>query len=264
MFVLCPHCQFLVALDPVSGLPPEQCPRCHDALQPPIPSELSPPINTPELSPIDQERPPPADDSDPAIDEQANAVAPPDAPAPAPAADAASSNPQTSVFDDLPVKTSTASPRYRWRIPTIIAGLTCLLLLQMLLADWVPLAADARWRPMLSMLCDTLSCRLPPWHEADAFTLLERDVRPDPIRAGVLHVTASFRNDARWAQPWPSLLLTLSDVDGRVAGIRLFTPRDYQAPGTTQMTLASGQSVRITVDILEPSRQVVAFTFDFR
>src|SRR5207342_3847653 len=28
MFVLCPHCQFLVAVDPISGLPPARCPRC--------------------------------------------------------------------------------------------------------------------------------------------------------------------------------------------------------------------------------------------
>ncbi len=117
---------------------------------------------------------------------------------------------------------------------------------------------------MLSTLCDILRCRLPAWHEPDAFTLLERDVRPDPQRGGILHVTASFRNDARWAQPWPSLLLTLSDVDGRVAGTRLFTPRDYQASGTTQKTLASGQDARIAIDILEPTPQVVAFTFDFR
>src|SRR5688572_26010311 len=34
MFVLCPHCQFLVALDPVSGIPPQRCPRCEVALQP--------------------------------------------------------------------------------------------------------------------------------------------------------------------------------------------------------------------------------------
>ena len=34
MFVLCPHCQFLVALDPASGQPPLRCPRCEEALQP--------------------------------------------------------------------------------------------------------------------------------------------------------------------------------------------------------------------------------------
>lgn len=264
MFVLCPHCQFLVALDPVSDLPPDRCPRCHDALQPSIPPEVSPPIDTPELLPVDPELPPPLEEPDIAIDEAPNAVVPPHAPEPAPIPGATSSNSHAPVFAGLAVKTSIASPSYRWRIPSIIAGLTCLLLLQMLLADWVPLAADARWRPMLSMLCDTLRCSLPPWHEPDAFTLLERDVRPDPQRGGVLHVTASFRNDARWAQPLPSLLLTLSDIDGRVAGTRLFTPRDYQASGTTQKTLASGQGVRIAIDILEPRPHVVAFTFDFR
>ncbi len=263
MFVLCPHCQFLVALDPVSSLPPELCPRCHDALRPSIPPDVSPPNDTTAL-PVDPGLPPPLDEPDLAIDEASQAVLTPEAMEPAPTPGATSSSTHASVFAGIPVKTSIAAPRTRWRIPSTIAGLTCLLLLQMLVADWGPLAADARWRPILSMLCDTLRCRLPPWREPDAFTLLERDVRPDPQRGGVLHVTANFRNDARWAQPLPSLLLTLSDVNGRVAGARLFTPRDYQASGATQSTLASGQGMRIAIDIREPRPQVVAFTFDFR
>jgi hypothetical protein len=260
MFILCPHCQFLVAVDPISGLPPEHCPRCHEALQPLIGSDSSPPIDAPVLPSVEPELPSQADESDLAIEEGSNPVAPPQAPTP----DVAPSDPQAPVFADLPEKSAIASPHHRWRIPFASAGLTCLLLLQMLLADWVPLAADARWRPMLSMLCNTLRCSLPPWHDPDAFTLLQRDVRPDPQHTGVLHVTAGIRNDARWAQRWPLLLLTLSDADGRVVGTRLFTPRDYLASGTTQKTLGSGQGVRIAIDILEPTPQVVAFTFDFR
>ena len=32
MFVLCPHCHFLVATDPASGQPPLRCVRCHGLL----------------------------------------------------------------------------------------------------------------------------------------------------------------------------------------------------------------------------------------
>lgn len=264
MFILCPHCQFLVALDPVSGSPPEGCPRCHGDMQPTVASDPSPTAATPAGHPVDAQLPPQADKIDEAhlvVDKRSDAVAPPQVLAPS----AGFFRPQPPLFAGSSEKIqAAAASNPHWRIPSAIAGLTCLLLLQMLLADWIPLAADARWRPVLSTLCNTLGCSLPPWHEPQAFTLLERDVRADPLRSGVLHVTAGFRNDARWEQPWPSLLLTLSDVDGRVAGSRLLTPRDFQATGPTQKTLASGQSVRIAIDILEPTPQVVAFTFDFR
>jgi hypothetical protein len=53
----------------------------------------------------------------------------------------------------------------------------------------------------------------------------------------VLHVSASFRNDARWEQPWPTVLLTLSDMDGRQVGLRAFSPADYLGKARRRVTL---------------------------
>ena len=78
----------------------------------------------------------------------------------------------------------------------------------------------------------------------------------------MLHVSASFRNDARWAQPWPTVLLTLSDMDGRQVGLRAFKPADYLGKRDTGH-IAPGQSATIQLDVVEPAQQVVAFTFDF-
>ena len=167
-------------------------------------------------------------------------------------------------FVRAPSHETTVATRNRWRLPASILGLVLLLLSQIVLADRAQLSADAHWRPALSTLCSALRCSLPPWREPGAFTLLDRDVRPHPQVSGVLRVTASFRNDARWSQPWPSLLLTLSDVDGRVAGTRLFAPREYLGGTPTQSRLATGQSASIVMDVREPAPRVVAFTFDFR
>ena len=145
-----------------------------------------------------------------------------------------------------------------------IAVLTVALVLQVLLADRARLAADARWRPVVSGLCAALGCDLPPWREPAAFTMLERDVRAHPTAAGALRVSASFRNDARWPQPWPTLLLTLSDVDGRVVGARAFAPADYLEGTAAAGRLAPGQRASVALDVLEPAPDIVAFTFDFR
>jgi hypothetical protein len=402
MFVLCPHCQFLVALNPASGQPPKRCPRCDEPLQPatpaaanaaaahvepgpaavppteaaaasasdagtaqarkPAPAPTSAPVSTsapapaPKAKPRTRSKPVPASkpgDIDPpaatasaaeaSIQPEAGMAAPADvekqkttppadievdvepgpraeaaieapvdanqepaamasaaAPArttapdagaaaavpapettpallpktaprpaetlPAPAAPLPRPAPRgkaTPSFVRTPVAATGIDSRRNWRTPAAIVALVLLLSLQLLLADRAQLAASARWRPLVSALCGALQCSVPAWHEPGAFTLLHRDVRPHPTLPGVLHVSATFRNDARWPQPWPALLLTLSDIDGRSVGARAFAPRDYLGDTPTRSGLASGQSATVAMDIVEPAPRIVAFTFDF-
>lgn len=161
------------------------------------------------------------------------------------------------------VRASTAS-RTSWRSIGALAVLSLLLALQLLLAQRDTLAASSRWRPTMSTLCATLRCTLPPWREPAAFTMLSRDVRPHPGAPGTLLINASFRNDARWPQPWPSLLLTLSDLDGRMVGARTFAASEYLDAPPTQSGLASGQTAAVSLVVVEPAPDIVAFTFDFR
>ena len=147
----------------------------------------------------------------------------------------------------------------RW---AAIAALSLLLILQLLLSDRARLAGDARWRPLLTRLCGVLQCTLPAWREPRAFRVIERDIT---LRTpGVLRVSARIRNDAHWSQPWPRLQLTLSDANGRDVATRLFTPAEYLGGAPTQSELGSGQSAALSMDIVEPGPQAVAFTFDFQ
>ncbi len=150
--------------------------------------------------------------------------------------------------------------RWPWLVlPLLIA----LLIVQILLADRDRFAADAQWRPVVSALCGVLGCSLPAWHEPQAFAMLDRDVRPLSGSPGLLEARATFRNDARWPQRWPVLVLTLKDADGRTLGARALTPADYlEAGGSSE--LAPGQSAQVVVHVREPSTNVVAFSFDFR
>lgn len=276
MFVLCPHCQFLVTVDPLSGEPPARCPRCDEALAvapahatdveapaTPIAAArdvaLSPtdgaPLQPPEAVPQEAAPAPfPPSTEAAAADVVHGGPAPVAQPCIAPSAAA------PARADAVPV----AAARWRMSEGWIIAALAVLLALQLLLANRATLAADARWRPALALACGVLRCMLPPWREPAAFTLLDRDVTPDPRQPGVLRVTGRFRNDARWPQPWPKLLLALSDADGRVAGERAFAPADYRAGDATENQLGSGQIATFRIAVIEPAPRTVAFTFDFR
>lgn len=183
--------------------------------------------------------------------------------APAAAATAKSASRHAPSFVRGAGDASASRPRERW-VPLVATMLALLLGLQWLLADRARLATDPQWRPLLTMVCKALRCELPPWREPAAFTLLQRDVRQHPNIPGALRVSATFRNDARWSQPWPSLRLTLSDVNGRPAGERSFRAEEYLGGPPSQPELASGESATVAMDILEPAARIVAYDFSFR
>lgn len=134
---------------------------------------------------------------------------------------------------------------------------------QLFYGERATLAANSKSRPVVAAACDAIGCSLPPWREPTAFTMLARDVIAVPERPGVLRVQASFRNDARWAQAWPALILTLSDADNRTLGTRRFLPQDYLGDAPSSTLLAPGQASQLAFDIIEPAPNVVAFDFRF-
>ena len=141
--------------------------------------------------------------------------------------------------------------------------LGALLAVQIAVADRARWAADPAWRPRIEQMCALLRCSVPAWREPSAFHITSREIRPHPSAAGVLLVTASFRNDAAFAQDWPHLQLSLSDLNGQSLGLRRFTPREYLGSAPATVRIAPGQSASITLEILDPGKRAVAFSFDF-
>ncbi|WOS40570.1 DUF3426 domain-containing protein [Xanthomonas rydalmerensis] len=176
-----------------------------------------------------------------------------------------------------PASAATAAPSFlhgpRARRPVLhaapwqwiaLAGLGLLLALQILIADRQRLGADPRWRPWVAGVCQVLRCSVPAWREPAAFTMLSREVRPLPGHAGTLQVQATFRNDARWAQAWPLLQLSLADTDGRTIGSRVLRPQEYLGRARPDSaTLEPGQSAQIAFQVREPAAETAAFSFDF-
>lgn len=232
----------------------------------------TPPPASPDPAPA--EPPPAAPGPDAASTEAADTEPPPaETCAPEPPAD----EPALEVPAEAPAAAAPVRPAPRFlarsagdpapldrRHVAIAAGLALLLVVQLLLADRERLAGHAAWRPLVAALCAPLPCSVPPWREPAAIRVQERDVRPAPGRPGVLRVSATIHNEARWAQAWPQLVLTFSDLDGRALGMRAFEPAEYLAAPPTDVTIASGQQAAVAMDIVEPSPHAVAFNFDFR
>lgn len=243
MLLPCPNCGFPVAPDtPKSGTTAPRCPRCGhvladtaaDAPGParaarPRTARVEPRIHTPDNRPASHT---------------------------SPAAPAR----RTPSFARR--RERTAARSHQWPLTLASLALALALALQLALARRDSLASDARWRPAVETLCGVLGCAVPAWREPAAFTMIDRSVRPKAGVSGVLTARASFRNDARWPQPWPTLVLTLSGIDGEPLGARAFAPDEYA--GGAQAPLAPGQAASVQLDVVEPGPGVVAFAFDFR
>lgn len=176
---------------------------------------------------------------------------------------AVSSSRPAPSFARQQARARATTSRRPWGGIALAIALVLVLALQLLLAQRAELAADARWRPLLATLCGVAACEIPPWREPTALTMLNRNVLPVADRAGVLRVSAGFRNDARWAQPWPTLVLSLEDVDGRRVGQRAFSVGEYRKGAGPGELIAPGQSAAVQFEVREPAPNVVAFTFDF-
>ena len=169
--------------------------------------------------------------------------------------------PRTPRFATPDSPAPTSSIPWGWWIAVLVLALA--LVLQLVLADRARLARDAGWRPRLETVCGVLQCSLPAWHEPDAFRVTDREVGPHPTAPGVLLVTTSFRNDARWAQAWPVMEVALHDIDGQALGLRRFAPLEYLGSPPASTLIAPGHSASATLEILDPGKRAVAFTLDF-
>ncbi len=301
MYTQCPHCSTVFPLSPAllaQGRGMLQCGVCgetFDALERlaerPELIDATPPPSEPVLPRVDA--PATATATDIAATEPTGAQAPlwTDAPAaPAPTTPIAEPEPEPEPLPAQTIEQPSEPPRSarsaaatptapppsfarrravitRPRRTALWAGAAMLLLLllglQIVLAQRVEFAADARWRPWLVQLCERLGCTLPAWHDPQRLTLVSREIGPHPSVPNALLVTATLRNDAPWPQAWPLFELTLSDLEGQPVGLRRFRADEYLGAPPERPTIAPGQSALARLEIADPGKQAVAFTFDF-
>lgn len=154
-------------------------------------------------------------------------------------------------------------PRHtpRWRAVAALLALS--LAVQLIYVERDTLAQDARWRPWIERLCAFSGCTLSPWREPAAFAIIERSVQPNPDVPGVLHIRATFRNRAPFAQAWPQLELRLLDINGAATGARRFSADEYLGTAPDSATVAPDQSVNARLDVLDPGRNTLSFEFSF-
>lgn len=152
----------------------------------------------------------------------------------------------------------------RW--PWVMACMTLSLLLglQLTWAERDTLIQNPLIGHWLRSSCTVLGCSLPLVSAPGEIRLMASNVQAHPSVPGALMISASVRNDAAFAQPWPVVDVTLSDADGHPVGMRRLQPGEYLDDGRAlQRGLAPGATAVLVLELEDPGKNAVAFEFAF-
>ncbi len=139
------------------------------------------------------------------------------------------SSPLTDYLATAPIPDSTLpARRWPWVLGSAVAALA--LLLQATYYYRVELSVlRPEFRPLLQAACKPLRCDVPRPRQIDLLSIDTSDLRPDAQQSGRLTLTATLRSKAPYAQEWPLLELTLTDVNDKKLAVKHFAARDYLA-----------------------------------
>jgi hypothetical protein len=120
------------------------------------------------------------------------------------------------------------------------------------LADWVV------------RTCAYLGCEVPPQRALDRIRLVERKVYSLPQRPGVVMVTATLVNRAPFAQPYPLMQLSFTDLQGRVVASHRLAPHQYlrRAPAAGAL-MPPNAHIAVQAEMPDPGKAATAFQFAF-
>ena len=82
-------------------------------------------------------------------------------------------------------------------------------------------------RPWIESACAKLDCDIPLPRHSDLVTIEASDLQVDPAQGGALTLAATLRNRAPYAQAWPLLELTLTDMQDNAVLRRVLQPSEY-------------------------------------
>ncbi|MEW9573560.1 zinc-ribbon and DUF3426 domain-containing protein [Rhodanobacter sp. Si-c] len=157
----------------------------------------------------------------------------------------------------------TAQPR-RWPWVLVCTMLALVLALQLAWIGRDGLIRDSLVGGWLRSACATPGCRLPLVAAPRQLRLLASNVESHPNAAHALMISLSLRNEAAFAQPWPVVVVTLSDAQGHRLVMRRLLPSDYlDDHAILRRGLAPGATTALLLEVQDPGDQAVAYEFGF-
>jgi predicted Zn finger-like uncharacterized protein len=135
--------------------------------------------------------------------------------------------------------------------PALVTLLTILIVLQSAYALRTQIAG--KWpelKPFLTYTCGLFGCMVNLPQEADLLAIDDLELREDAQYQGLIRLSSTLINNAKFTQAYPMLELTLTGNDGKVMIRRVFAPREYlPAERKVAAGIAAGEDVYINLAI---------------
>lgn len=156
---------------------------------------------------------------------------------------------QASYEDEHP---EPAKKRRTWPWAVASLMLSALLLAQAMYIFRVEIAARLPGlKPTLVEACGRLKCSIPLPHDADLMSIESSNLETDPAQPGVITLSVTLRNQAPYAQSYPNLELTLTDLNEIPVGRRIFRPAEYLKDAADEKSGLAGNRekiIRLAID----------------
>ena len=116
----------------------------------------------------------------------------------------------------------------RWLLPPLALLLVLFALGQSIYFWRTELAVRLpQLQPHLAHACSYLGCRMELPRNAELLSIDDSDLQKDEKRDNVYTLAATVSNRARYAQAYPLLELTLTELDDQPVLRRIFEPQEY-------------------------------------
>lgn len=123
---------------------------------------------------------------------------------------------------------------------------------------------ESSLRPAIVEACARLGCQVPLRKNDELLQLASRDIRPHPSVPGALIISATLQNASDFAQPFPTVEITLSDLDEQRIAMRRFRPEEYIGDKRALANgLAPNAKAPLVFEVADPGKNAVAFEFRF-
>lgn len=160
---------------------------------------------------------------------------------------------QIAFHDEAPAHTITESVRkphdWLWLIGSVLLVLA--LLAQAVYFYRVEIVAQLPGlKPVLTGYCSLLKCTIPLPKKPELMSIESSDLEADPLQTNIITLSALLHNRASHAQAYPSLELSLTDVQDKVVARRTFAPAEYlKMAEDEKLGLAANREISIKLHL---------------
>lgn len=154
-----------------------------------------------------------------------------------------------------------------WSFGTI--ALTACLLLEYVWFNRYQYYQSPVLQTVMDNICERLPCEKISMRSPEKIELIARNIYTHPNEKNALMIDVTLKNIARFAQPYPVMHISFSDLRGNKVATRSFLPEEYlaienrQANNLQQTLLRPDTSTELTLEIQDPGKQATTYEFNF-